>query len=72
MQKITFQVTFEVEEITRHNSQDVRRKYLTKNLLDRLKGFATEKVECNPFIHGAEVKISNIMPIEKIVITFDK
>lgn len=59
MQKITFQVTFEVEEVTSQNSQDVRRRYLTKNLLDRLKGFATEKVECNPFIHKAEVTIAD-------------
>ena len=56
MQKITFQVTFEVEEVTSQNSQDVRRRYLTKNLLDGLKGFTTEKVECNPFIHSAEVE----------------
>jgi hypothetical protein len=57
MQKITFQVTFDVEEVTSQNSQDVRRRYLTKNLLDGLKGFAIEKVDGNPFIHKAEVTI---------------
>lgn len=58
MQKITIQITFDVDEINRDNSTDVQRRYLSKHLLDSFRSRALDLVDTHPYIHDAEIKIN--------------